>query len=187
MSPITHLLVSWNLANTASLSRQERAFVTIAGVVPDVDSLGIIPDFFTRNSDYPLEWWGQYHHVLSHNLGFALFAVFIVFKISTRRWLTATLSFISFHLHLIGDLVGARGPDGYQWPIPYLLPFSDTWQLTWDGQWALNAWPNFIITAVFLATTIYLAWVRGFSLLGLVSDKADKSFVIALRHRFGNP
>ncbi len=27
------------------------------------------------------------------------------------------LVLFSFHLHLLGDLVGARGPDGDQWPI----------------------------------------------------------------------
>jgi hypothetical protein len=48
----------------------------------------------------------------------------------------------------IGDLVGSRGPAGYQWPIPYLLPFSNSWHWTWKGQWALNAWPNILITII---------------------------------------
>jgi len=36
MSPATHFLTGWVLANTASLNRRERALVTLAGVVPDI-------------------------------------------------------------------------------------------------------------------------------------------------------
>ena len=60
-------------------------------------------------------------------------------RLPTHPWLTALLVFISFHLHLLCDLIGARGPDGDQWPIPYLKPFSNSVQLAWHGQWALNA------------------------------------------------
>jgi hypothetical protein len=91
---------------------------------------------------------------------------------------------MSFHLHLMADLLGARGPDGDQWPIPYLLPFSNQWQLTWSGQWALNAWPNFAITGTLIAVTIWLARRRGFSPLELFSRRADAVFVSTLRRRF---
>lgn len=94
---------------------------------------------------------------------------------------------MTFHLHLLGDLVGARGPDGYQWPIPYLLSFSDAWQWTWQDQWALNAWPNFVITIAMLVVTLYLAWMRGYSPVEMASSAADRTFVGALRHRFPHP
>ena len=84
----------------------------------------------------------------------------------TRPWLTAFLVFISFHLHLLCDLIGARGPDGDQWPIPYLKPFSNALQLTWHGQWALNAWQNFVITGLLLVATFWLAWKYGSSPAG---------------------
>ena len=84
-------------------------------------------------------------------------------------------------------MIGARGPDSHQWPIPYLLPFSNTWQWTWSGQWALNAWPNFFITVIALALAFYLAWRRGYSPLELVSSRADAAFVAALRHRVPLP
>ena len=39
MSPITHFLVGWTFAQSApSLGKQERAFVTWASVVPDLDT-----------------------------------------------------------------------------------------------------------------------------------------------------
>ena len=81
-------------------------------------------------------------------------------------------------------MAGARGPDGYQWPIPYLLPWSRAWEWTWSGQWALNAWPNFAITGALLVATFYLAWRRGFSPLELLSLKLDQAFVAALHARF---
>ena len=172
MSPVTHLLVSWTVANAAPLNRRERALVTLAGVIPDVDALGLVADFLTRNSAQPLNWWGRFHHVLAHNLGFALAVAVATFVVLTRRWVAASLALLSFHLHLLGDLAGAQGPEGYQWPIPYLLPFSNAWQLAWEGQWALNAWPNFVVTGVVLVLTFYLAGQRGFSPLEIVSPRS---------------
>ncbi|MBI1955737.1 MAG: metal-dependent hydrolase [Acidobacteria bacterium] len=187
MNPVTHLLLGWTVANTAALTPRERALVTIAGMVPDVDGLGIVADLMTRNSAQPLEWWGRFHHVLAHNLGFGLGVGAATFCLSSRRWMTASLALLSFHLHLLGDLLGARGPDGDQWPIPYLAPFSHAWQLVWEGQWALNAWPNFVITGVLLILAFYLAWRRAFSPLEMVSFRADQAFVKTLRDRFGCP
>ena len=59
-----------------------------------------------------------------------------------KKWLAMGLAALSFHLHLLGDIIGAKGPEGYQWPIPYFQPFSNSLQITWEGQWAINAWPN---------------------------------------------
>jgi inner membrane protein len=101
----------------------------------------------------------------------------------SHPWLTAFLVFISFHLHLLCDLIGARGPDGDQWPIPYLKPFSNTLQLTWHGQWALNAWQNFVITGLLLLATFWIAWKYASSPVELVSQSANDSFVFALRRR----
>jgi inner membrane protein len=183
MSPVTHFLTGWLLANTASLSRRERAAVVVAAIVPDVDGLGVIPELLTRNSAHPLIWFSQYHHSL-HTLAFALAVTLVTFLIAQRRWTTALLACVSFHLHLLGDLLGARGPDGYSWPIPYLLPFSNSVQLNWHGQWALNSWPNVAITTVFLFATLFLAWKNGHSPLEFFSRNANTAFVSALRKRF---
>jgi inner membrane protein len=184
MSPVTHFLLGWVTANAAQLNRRERAVVTIAGIIPDADGFGIAAEIATRDSAHPLMWWSEYHHVLGHNIGFCLLVTAAGYALATRRGMTASLVFLSFHLHLLGDLVGARGPDGEQWPIPYLSPFSAAWQWTWSGQWALNGWPNLIITAAMLATTLWLAWQRGYSPLEMLSSRADKALVAALRQRF---
>ena len=187
MNPVTHLLAGWLVANTARLDRKDRALVTLASVIPDVDGLGIIVDFIVRGSAGPLNFWWRYHHTLGHNLAFGLCVTATAFGVASRRFVVAALAFVSFHLHLLGDLVGSRGPGSHQWAIPYLAPFSETPQLVWPGQWALNAWPNIAITLVLLAFTFYFAWRRGFSPVALVSSRADRAFVDALRARFGRP
>jgi membrane-bound metal-dependent hydrolase YbcI (DUF457 family) len=185
MSPITHFLMGWAVANSApALGKRDRALITWASVVPDVDGLGIIADRLTRNSNHPLNWWGEYHHTLGHNLGFALVVCALAAVFARQRITTTLLVLVSFHLHLIADLVGARGPDADQWPIPYLLPFSNRVQWIWSGQWALDAWPNFLVTGALLILVFVLARRRGFSPLEMFSSKADAVFVGALRRRF---
>jgi inner membrane protein len=188
MSPITHFFMGWTVANAApSLGKRERAFVTWAGVIPDFDGAGIVGELLTRHGNHPLNWWSQYHHVLGHNIGFALLVCAAAAAFARQKLKTTLLVFLSFHLHLLGDLVGARGPDGEQWSIPYLLPFSNRLQLTWAGEWALNAWPNLVITAVLLLMAVMLACQRGYSPLEIFSAKADRAFVKALRNRFPYP
>ena len=185
MNPVTHFLAGWCVASLdPSLDRRERGAVTLAGVLPDLDGVGIVAELFTRGTGRELLWWSDYHHALLHNLLFAIIVSVVSLMLTGRRWRTGVLVFFSFHLHLLGDIAGSRGIDGDQWPVPYLIPFSNHWQLSWNGQWALNAWPNFVITAFFLALTFYLAWKRGCSPLEIFSQKADQVLVKALRQRF---
>jgi inner membrane protein len=182
MSPVTHFLIGWVVANADSDNRRERAMIAIAGIVPDVDGLGVIIDYALQ--DKALTLWSKFHHALAHNLSFGLIVAAFTFWLAKRHWKTALLALLSFHLHLLGDLVGSRGPDGYQWPIPYFYPFTTNWALRWQGQWELNAWPNFVITGCALITTFYLAWKRGYSPLEMISTFADVKFVETLRRRF---
>jgi len=183
MSPVTHFLTGWVLANAANLNRRDRAVVTVAAVIPDVDGVGIVGEILTRRSQHPMLWFSDYHHAL-HTLPFALFVSVCAFLISTRKWTSASLAFVAFHLHLLEDLVGSRGPDGYNWPIPYLFPFSNRWIWTWGGQWKLDAWPNIALTILLLCVTAWMAVRRGFSPVVIFSPRADRSVVAALRKRF---
>jgi len=184
VSPVTHALISWLVANIPkNSSRRDRALVTAAGVAPDLDGLGAIAELATQNSQSPLLWFTEYHHAL-HTALFGVLLAALAFAVARRRWATAVLALAAFHLHLLCDVAGGRGPDGYPWPIPYLAPFSQAWQLQWEGQWALNAWPNFAITGAALLLTFFLAWDRGYSPVGLFSERADRAFVETLRKRF---
>jgi len=187
MNPVTHFLAGWVVANAAGVDRRDRMIITAAGVAPDVDGLGLVIDLATHSGSSPTQWFGGYHHVLTHNLFFALLVAGASLMLAKRRGLTVFLVMFVFHLHLLGDIVGARGPapEGYQWPIPYLWPISDAVSLSWRGQWELNAWPNFLITIVALMLTIFLACKRGYSPLEMISRNADTAFVMTLRNRFG--
>jgi inner membrane protein len=185
LNPITHALTGWCLAEAVPrLTTRQRGIVVIACIAPDIDGVGIVPEFLTRNGPRPLLWWSEYHHLLAHNLGFAcLVAAVAGLAARTNRALTALLAFVAVHLHFLEDIVGSRGPDGYEWPIPYLYP-SRFPELSWSGQWALNAWQNIAITVVLLGITFILAWYRGYSPVGLISSRADRAFVATLRNRF---
>ncbi|MFZ5569784.1 MAG: metal-dependent hydrolase [Thermodesulfobacteriota bacterium] len=187
MSPVTHLLASWVIANATRSRSRDRVWITLAGVLPDLDGLGFLVEMVTENSATPLLWYSRYHHVLCHHIGFGLALMVVTAIFSLRRRVTVLLALTAFHLHLLGDLVGSRGPDGYQWPIPFLLPFSDAWQLTWTGQWTLNAWPNFLVTGILFGITAYLAWKRGISPISLLSPRLDRAVVSKLRNRLGRP
>jgi membrane-bound metal-dependent hydrolase YbcI (DUF457 family) len=185
MSPITHFLVSWGVANLPSDStKRDRAIIALAGIAPDLDGLGLVAEVLTRNSSHPLLWWTEYHHILGHNLAAAVVVSLVAAAFARSRARTALLACLTFHLHLLCDVMGARGPDGYQWPIPYLLPFSSSVQWAWSGQWPLNAWQNMVLTAVVIGLALFLAWRRGYSPLELVSTRLDGVFVAALRKRF---
>jgi len=187
MSPVTHFLTGWVLANTAGVDRRGRVLVTLACVAPDVDGLGIIPELLTRNSEHPLLWFTLYHHSL-HTLAFGVVVAALACALSKEhRWKIGFLTLVSFHLHLLEDMVGSRGPDGYQWPIPYLAPFSSSLQLSWSGEWGLNAWPNIAITVVLLSITLWLAWHHGYSPLEMISPRVDTGFIDTLHRRFGAP
>ena len=83
MRPVTYFLTGWLLANRARLDRRERALVTLAGVAPDVDGLGIASELLTRNSAHPLNWFSLYHH-RSHTLAFSLIVVAVAAVLAAR-------------------------------------------------------------------------------------------------------
>jgi len=186
MSPVTHGLLSWLAARGLPLERRDRVLVTAAGVAPDLDGIGLLIGFLIGGPAMAHDLFSAWHHRYGHLLLGALIATALVAWLARRRPLAALAAFAVFHLHLLCDLVGGRGPDGHQWPMPYLWPVAD-WNWAWSGQWALNAWPNFAITGAALLTIAYLAWRAGASPLECLSRRLDDGFVTALRQRFGMP
>jgi len=184
LNPATHFLAGWLIANVDHLERRDRALVTLAGVMPDADGIGILAGVASQNQEAGLALYGQYHHVLAHNIFFGLLLAAAVYAFSKKRVLAAFLAFLGFHLHLVGDILSGRGPDGAIWTISYLYPLCPDIQFYWSGQWELNAWPNIVITVAALIATFYLAWRRGFSPVSLFSLRADRVFIETLRRRF---
>lgn len=187
MNPITHLFVGWTVAEQLQLAPRDRALVAWSGVVADFDGLSIVPDMVNKLLGRPAtDYYFQYHHFLGHGLPVAILATILAFVLGTRKWKAALFAFLAFHLHLLCDLVGSRGPTSADiWPVGYLQPFSDSLTFEWSGQWALNAWPNITLTLVLMVLIFFRAFRRGYSPVSLLSKRADQAFVATLRARFG--
>jgi inner membrane protein len=184
---LTHLLASWTLAQAAPLQRRDRAIVTWAGVAPDLDGAGLLIDWARKGLGLAeTAYYETWHHALGHGLPAALLAGAIAAALARQRVLTGFLALVSFHLHLLCDLLGSRGSSTVDiWPIPYFAPLSQYPMLFWRGQWPLTGWQNTCITVALLVGACVIAMRRGESPLGLFSRKADAAFVATLRQRFG--
>lgn len=183
MSPITHLLASWVVAAGTTDNLRDRRLVTLAGVAPDLDGLGILVDIangsFGRGGAY---YYQEYHHWLGHGLPAALVCSALLAAFARRRWRTFLLCLAVFHLHLLCDLAGSRGPDANDlWPIFYLGPLSRQPMWIWKHQWPLDAWPNRILTVILFFGSLWLAVRLGDSVVGVFNRKADRVFVGVLR------
>jgi hypothetical protein len=126
MAPATHLPASWILAAKTTDNPRDCRLVTLAGVVPDLDGLGILGDWYNSavgNADH--EYYARYHHCLLHGAPGAVVIMAVLVCFAQRRGRVAILALLAFHLHLLCDLIGSRGPDAVdKWPIYYLAPLS---------------------------------------------------------------
>lgn len=186
MNISTHFLTSWLLANAdASATRKERMLVTVAGIAPDLDGLGLVVDIANSKlrGDRSYYWYGTYHHDLAHNLLFALVMAGGVWAITKRKWKTAGLAFVAVHLHLFEDLLGSAGRSGAIWDIPYLLPFTHGGTWSWKGQWYLDGWQNMVVTAVAFLAAMALARMRGYSFIEVFSPSTDASMMNAFNFK----
>src|SRR2546428_5564833 len=87
-----------------------------------------------------------------------------------------------FHLDLLCDLIGSRGPSAVDlWPIFYFGPFSKDPMWLWKGQWPLDAWPNRLLSVVLFLWGLCVAVRRGDSFVGVFNRRVDSVFVGVLR------
>lgn len=158
MAPETHALLGWWSANVIALTRRDRLLMFLAGVLPDLDGLGLL---------YSREAYVTYHHILAHNLAACAVWLALTAPFARQRLPYVALGFLSWHLHLAADYFGSGGPPGSPpWPLAYLYPwqgqildgafagpawYSNPWQ------WPLNAWPNLAVTLLGLVGLVYIA------------------------------
>jgi inner membrane protein len=169
VNPIVHAELSW-LVGARLPSRRDRALVTLAGVIPDLDGLTLLAGE---------EAYGRYHHVVTHGLPSALVCAAVLGWLGEKKRVVAALAFVTFHLHLLCDLAGS-GPG---WPLWYLWPFS-THETMWDGQWNLASWQNSVIGLAATLGVLACALPLGRTAVELFSTRADGAVVKALRARF---
>ena len=189
MSPFAHLVGSWLVASATTNNPRDRKLVTLAGVLPDVDGLGVVVDVvgsLISGKENTFHYYQQYHHILLHGWPGAVAVSILLMLFARQRRPVLLLCLLTFHLHLLCDLVGSRGPTvGDLWPICYSEPIFRHPIWFWKGQWKLDGWQNQTIFATLLATSIWLAVKRGYSFVEVVSERADKVFVQVLRQWFG--
>jgi hypothetical protein len=186
MSPITHFLASWVGGERFVPSMRDKGLIALAGVLPDVDGLGIVVDFATRRLGWgPTDFYQAYHHMLAHGLPAALVIAVGVAAFARRKRAVLLLAFVAVHLHFLCDIVGSRGSTPLDiWPIYYLGPFSLTPEIAWSGQWPLIGWQNTLITALLLLAVLLASARRGQSPLGLVSVRGDAALAAVMRRWF---
>jgi hypothetical protein len=170
VSPIIHAEIAWLLAQPLD-ARRDRAIVTLAGVLPDLDGATVL---------FGLEAYGRWHHVVGHNLFAGLGIAGLCALLSARRLRAALLGFAAFHVHLLCDLAGS----GREWTIAWLWPVSSH-EVGWSHGWALDAWPNQVIGLGVTLACLAMALPLRRTPVEFLSTRADAEVVRAVRRRFG--
>ncbi len=185
MSPFTHLVGSWLLASATTNNPRDRKLVTWAGVLPDADGLGVIPDVvgsWISGKECTFYYYQTYHHLLMHGWPAAIVVSILFALYAQQRPRVLLLCLLTFHLHLLCDLIGSRGPTpGDLWPICYSEPLFRHPIWFWKGQWRLDGWQNQTIFLALFVASIWLAVKRGYSFIEVVGKRADQVFVQVLR------
>jgi inner membrane protein len=171
MAPGTHLLISWLSTVEILKDRRERTIVALTGIAPDLDGLGVIVDKITGTTELYL----KYHHYLGHSLlSVFILATVAAFLAKSQRVCVWFLSVLVVHAHIICDVAGSKGPDGYQWAVHYLYPFNPEYELTWVHQWELNAWQNHVIMLFLFCVCIFYAKTKKITVLEMFSKKLEQ-------------
>lgn len=183
MSPEAHLFASWIIAAKTTDNPRDCRIVALAGLLPDADGLVLVADWVSAWLGRPEVYlYQRYHHFLLHGLWAAVLFAVVAGCLAKRRLRVVLLTLAVFHLHLVCDLVGSRGPSAYDlWPVFYLGPFSKQFMWIWHGQWPLDAWPNRVIAVGLFAWALWLAVKEGHSVVGVFSRRADVVVVGVLR------
>jgi hypothetical protein len=140
---LTHIGLSWIVASLRARSARDRWLITLAGVLPDFDGVGIL---------WSQDAYVAAHRAVGHGLVFVLAWVALTLALADERGTAAMLGLLSFHLHLVLDLVGTGGL-----PIRYFWPLSE-WGWSYAGRWTLASWPNAVVMTLTLLGVLWVGW-----------------------------
>lgn len=185
MSPVVHLMGSWLVGSVATKNPRDRQLIALAGVIPDLDGFGLFADVaraILNDEPNAFQFFIRYHHILGHGWPAAILLCGLLVCFARERWRTFGFCLVTFHLHLLCDFLGSRGPLPTDlWPIHYGEPFFRHPIWSWKNQWRLDAWQNQIVFICVFAVSLWRAVKAGSSVVELFSNKADATFVRVLR------
>jgi len=169
----THFLASWLVGAAVAKNPRDCHLITLAGVLPDLDGLSLLGDATSSLWGGHSDYYGQYHHFLLHGIfGCVCLSTLLGFW-AQQKPRVVIWAFVLFHLHLLCDLVGSRGPAPVDlWPIFYFGPFTHNPMWLWQKQLPLDSWPNRVLStllflgAIGMAVKIQRSWVAMFSRRG---------------------
>jgi inner membrane protein len=185
MTPGAHLLASWLTAYGTGANPRERRIISLVGIAPDLDGFGWLIDKVNNLFGNQSFWYEEFHHILGHNLVASFVMAWLAARLSGgRRVYVFVLSLVVFHLHIACDVLGSRGPDGYQWPIYYLMPFDSKFGLVLSWQWELNSWQNSVIIVGMLTVVGIIGWRKRCSFVEVISAKLEHAFFEMLNRRW---
>ena len=183
MSPLTHLLISWTVAAKTTDNLRDTRLVALAGILPDADGFGLVIDMIRDPSlQRGAYYYQEYHHWLAHGLAGGIVMALLLACFAQKHGRVFLLALLTFHLHLICDFIGSRGPTpGDLWPIYYFGPFTRSPVWMWTHQWRLDGWQNRVIAISFFMGTLWMGARLGHSVVGVFNRRADAVFVAVIR------
>jgi len=189
VSPIAHFIGSWLVAAATVNNPRDRRLVTLAGALPDLDGLGMVADVaksLVTGHETTFDYYQKFHHLWLHGWPGALLIAVTLACFGQQRWRVALWCLVTFHLHLVCDLLGSRGPSPADlWPICYSEPLFRHPVWFWKGQWRLDGWQNTLIFLAMFGAALGVAVKRGYSFVEVFSRRLDGLVVVVLRKWFG--
>ena len=185
MSPAAHFIGSWLVGVAMADNPRDRRLITLAGMLPDVDGLGMVADVARAaisGQELNFEYYHRFHHLWCHGWPAALVFTGVLVGFARKRWRVAAGCLIAFHLHLLCDLLGSRGPSTADlWPICYSEPLfrHPIWFL--KSQWRLDGWQNAVIFLGLLGLALWVTISRGVSFAEMFGSRVDRIFVGVVR------
>jgi inner membrane protein len=173
------------VASAVTTNPRDRKLVTLAGIIPDADGLGLVADVVSglvSGKEVTFQYYQKYHHLWLHGWPGALLIALVLASFGRQRFRVACWCLITFHLHLLCDLLGSRGPSlADLWPICYSEPLFRHPVWFWQNQWKLHGWQNQLIFLSVFVTSLCVAVKRGYSFVELFNRRLDAIFVGVLR------
>jgi len=126
---------------------RDRVLVTIAGVAPDVDALGLVVELMVQYSGNSPTWWSDYHHVLGYKVGSGLVVKFFACWLANRRSVATLLALAAFHQGRCATCSARAARMDTSGRFPTCCPFP--------------------------TVSFFLAWGRGYSPLECISKSTN--------------